>query len=507
MKERSDLMISHGGNYTHWTEELKIPLEKFVRENEIEWGLFLVSLGARWGTEIFVRTNDVSCDTAQKYSAIMRKMTLGELLAMFYAVGSACFNQGPISTLERLFVEVNPGRLFTMLVLARRLVKNVVELLALVTGKDMEEAFVLALDREDLVYNWIYSALVDTSGLLEGPKETDWDAPGFFFPHQIAAITNTEIRDLVAAVGPVLVPIHGFFPVLRYPEIPVSHAAQQRRTSLLSLVRNVEPRSLTERVQWEMGPPMAFTILKNVAMLAYNLHVLQRERTRKDTFISVQNGTVEYVHGPVTPSGNAYRMPWQKQDRVKTLKAIYVLLERDPNTIQPQIRLGVKTQLSQHPFVNSIPHYRMHECLRYKIRFGGALPKGQSMDVTLTPFDSTLYREQQERAEKELRKKPCTGASFPESRVLNIKGKKFDLLTKFPRSLLDLPSEIISLLVERYGMEQVQKVVRWCHPGGKLAMEKGTSSSLDLETQVEAISDTELGESTSGSPMDVEAGP
>ena len=166
-----------------------------------------------------------------------------------------------------------------------------------------------------------------------------------------------------------------------------------------------------------MGPPMAFTILKNVAMLEYNLHVLQRERVRKDTFISVQNGTVEYVHGPVTPTGNAYRMPWQKQDRVKTLRAIYVLLERDPNTIQPQIRLGVKTQLSQHPFTNSIPHYRMHECLRYKIRFGGALPKGQSMDVTLTPFDSTLYREQQERDEKLLQKKPCTEPVFqsPES--------------------------------------------------------------------------------------------
>ena len=97
----------------------------------------------------------------------------------------------------------------------------------------------------------------------------------------------------------------------------------------------MEPRSLTERVQWEMGPPLAFAILKNVPMMEYNLHTLQRERARKDTFISVQNGTVEYVHGPVTPRENAYRMPWLKHDRVKTLKAIYVLLQRDPNTIQP----------------------------------------------------------------------------------------------------------------------------------------------------------------------------
>ena len=37
-------MISHGGNYTHWAEELKVPLEKVARENEVEWGLFLVSL-------------------------------------------------------------------------------------------------------------------------------------------------------------------------------------------------------------------------------------------------------------------------------------------------------------------------------------------------------------------------------------------------------------------------------------------------------------------------------
>ena len=201
LKNRSDFMISHGGNYTHWTEELKISLESFAKENQIEWGLFLVSLGARWGTEIFVRTHDISCETAQKYSAIMRKMTIGELLAMFYAVGTMCFNQGPIPTLGRLFVEVNPNRLFTMLVLARRLVKNIIDLLALISNKSMDEAFVLALDREDLIYNWIYSALVDTSGLLEGPKETDWDAPGFFFPHQIAAITNTEVRDLMVCSG------------------------------------------------------------------------------------------------------------------------------------------------------------------------------------------------------------------------------------------------------------------------------------------------------------------
>ena len=43
---------------------------------------------------------------------------------MFYAVGTVCFNQGPVPTLERLFEEVIPNKLFTMLVLARRAVKK-----------------------------------------------------------------------------------------------------------------------------------------------------------------------------------------------------------------------------------------------------------------------------------------------------------------------------------------------------------------------------------------------
>ena len=151
----------------------------------------------------------------------------------------------------------------------------------------------------------------------------------------MAAITNTEVRDLMAAVGPVLTPIYGHFPVMSYPDCPLSHAACNSRVSLQSLTREMKPYSLTERVRCEMCPPMAFTILKNMAMIEYNLHTLVRERARKETFISVQNGTIEYVHGPITPNGNAYRMPWVKADRIKTLRAVYVLLERDPNTIQP----------------------------------------------------------------------------------------------------------------------------------------------------------------------------
>ena len=206
------------------------------------------------------------------------------------------------------------------------------------------------------MYNWVYSALVDTSGLLDPSKESDWDVPGFFFPHQLAAVTNTEVRDLMAAVGPVIAPVHGFFPVLRYPEIPVSHAAKQARTSLLEFGQRTGTEEFDGKGAMGNGTSHGVcTILKSVAMLEYNLHHLQRERARKETFISVQNGTVEYVHGPVTPTGNAYRMPWQKTERVKTLKAVYVLLERDPNTIQPQIRLGVKTQLSQHPFDELYP--------------------------------------------------------------------------------------------------------------------------------------------------------
>ena len=111
------------------------------------------------------------------------------------------------------------------------------------------------------------------------------------------------------------------------------------------------------------------------------------------------------------------------------------------------------------------------------------------------------------RPRKELQKKPCTSASFPESRVLNIQGKKFDLLERFPRSLLSLPEEIINLLVERYGIEQVQNIVRWCHPGGKLDAKTGASNSHSLGGPVEAVSDTELGASPSGTPMEVEAEP
>ena len=200
-----------------------------------------------------------------------------------------------------------------------------------------------------------------------------------------------------------------------------------------------------------------------------------------------------------------YRMPWVKAERVKTLKSIYVLLERDPNAIQPQIRLGVRTQLSQHPFTNSIPHYRMQECLRAKIRLGGAIPKGQSLDVTLAPFDSTIYREQQERNLREMERKPCAQVTLPrKTRTLELEGHHFNLEERFAKRIPDIPSGIVRLLERIYGREAIVRLTAWCHPGEQLPASTSESEKNRRELPGEAISDAELDPSTSSSPMDVE---
>ena len=61
-------------------------------------------------------------------------------------------------------------------------------------------------------------------------------------------------------------------------------------------------------------------------------------------------------------------------------------------------------------------------------------------------------------------------------------------------------------MIERYGIEQVQRWMQWGHPGEVLPDVVRAAGASKLESNVEAISDTELGESSSNSPMEVEAG-
>ena len=48
------------------------------------------------------------------------------------------------------------------------------------------------------------------------------------------------------------------------------------------------------------------------------------------------------------------------------------------------------------------------------------------MDVTLTPFNSTLYREQQELDSKQLKTKPCSQIQLPRLKALKSEDFTFD---------------------------------------------------------------------------------
>ena len=126
------------------------------------------------------------------------------------------------------------------------------------------------------------------------------------------------------------------------------------------------------------------------------------------------------------------------------------------------------------------------------------------MQVTLAPFDSTPYREQQETDLRELQSKPCVQATLSATISLTLGDFQFGLQERFAKRILDLPSGITDLLVQSYGQEMMNRLIEWCHPGVKKTGSSQSTREMIASLQTEAISDTELETSNSTSPMDIE---
>ena len=121
------------------------------------------------------------------------------------------------------------------------------------------------------------------------------------------------------------------------------------------------------------------------------------------------------------------------------------------------------------------------------MRFGGRLPRSESMDVVLSPFDSSCYREQQEMTLREIQKKPCTTATLPAIQSLVVRDHRFEVYEKFARPIAEFPSGIIELLEATHGKDNVQKLKNWCHP--QRNKEKSSTTNENIPGEIEPVSE------------------
>ena len=133
-----------------------------------------------------------------------------------------------------------------------------------------------ALDcRYEGLIAWVYSTLVNTSGLLSGPEEDNHPpmnmipgrdrAVGFRFPKQMSKLMMAETEDWITVLAPALSPIIGYMMVLRYPTQPLKMVAHGHKYCIIvSFIKQWEQGVLTNRIpttaNW--STPMAFTMLK-----------------------------------------------------------------------------------------------------------------------------------------------------------------------------------------------------------------------------------------------------
>ena len=196
-------------------------LQNFCAQNDTEWNTFLFLLSPTWEFNIVAAEVGLTEAQVEKYNRAMKQVTLIELVSYLAVFGVKAIKKGPTRFLQ-LFLneEEDITNLFTYLTHTRNRrtwIENMIEVFDSTGPNKLQHAWD---GRYEGLIAWVYSTLVNTSGLLSGPKEENRAtmnmiperdrAAGFLFPKQMPKRMMAERKDWMTALAPSISLIYGY---------------------------------------------------------------------------------------------------------------------------------------------------------------------------------------------------------------------------------------------------------------------------------------------------------
>ena len=392
-KELTGHMIKGGYSQNEFERMTTESLTRFcARNGTLEMKHLIHEIGHSWGPVIVNRLYGMDIEQASEYLKILGHITVREMLALQLAVGSSIMAKGPVEVVKFLFDDDNPLQLFTLIVLTGNQYEQVKRIYALFMTASPEAMPEIIRRRENQLLSWIYNSQIHISGVVEdasrvctrgrgGRFEEDPNRlifAGFFFPHNLATLMNAEVRDLLAFIAPVILPIFGAVTAFCYPALPVRIALGGKNFSLLRYVMGGESISLVEKEFQSLVAPMAYAMLKTDEMTRFNIERIRRTRHNKSYSIASELGAVEWVHGPIDrhkdDCAQFINVDWSVVKNL--LKGVYRDLMMYNTNIQQELTrmkyldATIGSNLSEHPLNGMTPRYNMRRYLRQKMGLG-----------------------------------------------------------------------------------------------------------------------------------------
>ena len=110
----------HEETYYSWRWEVGYTLESFCQQHSLDWNAFLFMIAPTWGTTVLAAEVGLTAEQAARYDAVMKRVTLIEVVSYLAVAGVTGFKRGPVRFLQFLLGEGDDIRqLFTYLVHAR----------------------------------------------------------------------------------------------------------------------------------------------------------------------------------------------------------------------------------------------------------------------------------------------------------------------------------------------------------------------------------------------------
>ena len=262
----------HEETYYSWRWEVNYTLDSFCQQHSLEWGNFLFMIAPTWETTVLAAEVGLTAEQAARYDAVMKEVTLVEIVSYLAVAGVTGFKRGPVRFLQFLLGDADDIRqLFTYLVHSRNSLKWIHGMIDVFDPQGKRRMRRTLQERTTAILTWVYSTLVNVSGLIAGPDELNFlsaqlppgqdKVMGFLFPKQMSKLMMAETEDWVTVLAPALWPIFGYILPLRYPTQPLRLVATGHKyCNLLSYVKQWTQWDLSIRLpapeNWSF--PMAY---------------------------------------------------------------------------------------------------------------------------------------------------------------------------------------------------------------------------------------------------------
>ena len=217
---------------------------------------------------MIARTHQLDLEVEKALPGILEQVTLAEIIDLFVAFGPEEFAAGPVRLFQLLLGPQTAVDSFpTFCAICSNQYPAIQEMMKLCAKPEDRRKIEEAKEsREDSLNQWVFSTMIRISGFFEEGKATP---PGLFFPRLLSTLMNLEVPELLACVGETLIPIFGAVIVYRYPDFPVSLAAQGGRTNLLTAIQEGRETPLADRFKRQI-PVMAYCTIKSPRETEYN---------------------------------------------------------------------------------------------------------------------------------------------------------------------------------------------------------------------------------------------